>query len=349
MLKKLIPIFLCLTLALGVGCSKQPETLSVDKGDEPTASQPAEKEKEKVLNPLTGIKEEDLTAEKAGNRPVAIMVNNMNIAQPVQTGLTKADVIYETEVEGGITRLMAVYQDISSVEKIGAVRSCRYAYIDLALGHNAIYVHHGADPKFATPHLADTDHLNVGENNGAARISNGLAKEHTLYAYGDKVWETLITSNRTIKNKNNATWLNFASETSPVTLDNTATSVSVPFSNSYKTTFKYDEASGRYVRYFNGTERKDYVTNETITVKNVFVLTTTIGYYTNIDKHRNISLESGSGYYFVNGTYTPITWSKGAANNSFVFKTADGGELTVNPGNSWVCIADKNTSKPVIE
>lgn len=348
MFKKIIPVFLCLALALGVGCSKQPDSLSVDKGDEPVASQP-EVKVEKVLNPLTGIKEEDLTEEAAGNRPVAIMVNNMSTAQPVQTGLTEADIIYETEVEGGITRLMAVYQDISKVEKIGSVRSCRYAYIDLALGHNAIYVHHGADPKFATPHLADTDHLNIGENNGASRIANGLSKEHTLYAFGDKLWDNLTSSDRTIKNKNNATWLNFVSENNPVSLENTATSITVPFSTSYKTTFKYNESTGRYVRYFNGTERKDYVTNESITVKNVFVLTTTIGYYTNVDKHRNISLESGSGYYFVNGTYTSITWSKGSAKNSFVFKTADGAELNVNPGNSWVCIADKTTSQPVIQ
>lgn len=346
MLKKIFPLLLCICLALSTGCSKKEETLSVDKGSEPSSAPEVVVEDNKVVNPLTGLN--DITKEEAKNRPVAIMVNNIAVAQPVQTGLNAADVIYETEVEGGITRLMAVYQDIGNVEKIGSVRSSRYVYIDLAMGHNAIYVHHGVDQNYAKPHLSDTDPLALGTSNGGARISNGLALEHTLYAYGSKLWSNIESSNRTIENKNTAAWLNFADEKSPVTLSSSATSVTVPFSTSYKTTFKYNSATGRYSRYFNGTERKDYNTSETVTVKNVFVLNTDMSYYP-IQKYRKISLESGSGYYFVNGTYTPITWSKGASSNCFVFKNSDGTELTVNPGNSWVCIADKSTSKPIIE
>lgn len=346
MFKKIIPLFLCFCLALGVGCSKKEETLSVDSGSEPSSVVEEVVKEVKAVNPLTGLN--DVTNEAAANRPVAIMVNNISVAQPVQTGLNKADVIYETEVEGGITRLMAVYQDISKVEKIGTVRSSRYVYIDLAMGHNAIYVHHGVDENYAKPHLADTDPFSVDTNNGGARISNGLAREHTLYAYGSKVWDNIQSSNRTLINKNTAPWLTFADAEQPVALANTANSVSVQFSNSYRTTFKYDSATGRYIRYFNGTERKDYTTSESVTVKNVFVLNTDMSHYP-IAKYRKISLQSGSGYYFVNGTYTPITWSKGASSNCFVFKNEDGTELTVNPGNSWICIADKNNSKPVIE
>lgn len=346
MLKKLIPILLCLCLALSTGCSKKNETLSVDQGSEPSSVPEAVVEDIKALNPLTGLN--DVSEEDAKNRPVAIMVNNISVAQPVQTGLCKADVIYETEVEGGITRLMAVFQDIANVERIGTVRSARYVYIDLAMGHNAIYVHHGVEEGYAKPHLADADTLVLDTNNGGARISNGLSREHTLYAYGSKLWNTIKSSKFTIENKNTATWLNFADKDQPVTLSNTANSVSVPFSGSYKTTFKYDAATGRYVRYFNGTERKDYNTSETVTVKNVFVLTTNIGSYA-VEKLRKIDLQSGSGYYCVNGTYTPITWSKGASSNSFVFKNTDGSELTVNPGNSWVCIADKSKSQPIFE
>lgn len=346
--KKLIPLFLCILLALcGAGCKKNPATLSVDKGDEPVSSAPvAEPEKvETAVNPLTGL--DDISPLKAGDRPVAIMVNNISVAQPVQTGLNKADVIYETEVEGGITRLMAVFQDISKVEKIGTVRSARYVYIDLAMGHNAIYVHHGTDTNYAAPHLKDTDNFVLDSNNAGIRISNGLASEHTLYAYGDKVWKNLVDSDRTIKNKNTATWLNFADKESPVKFTDAAENVSVKFSGSYTTEFKYDSASERYTRYFKGVERKDYYTGDSVTVKNIFVLNTDMSHYP-IVKYRKIGLESGSGYYIVNGTCTKIQWSKGASSNSFVFKNTDGTELTVNPGNSWVCIVDKNNGQPVI-
>ena len=343
MFKKILIFALCLSTLLLSGCFEKTKELTIEGDD---TSSVAEPEPVKYINPLTGLAVEN--DESLENRPVAIMVNNISVAQTVQTGLYAADIVYETEVEGGITRLMAVYQNIKPVEKIGTVRSARYAYIDLALGHNAIYVHHGADERYAGKHLAETDHFVLDSNNGGARIKNGLATEHTLYAYGDKLWECLEKSNRTIKNDKTGTWQNFADEDSPVKLENTASAVSVPFSTSYKTTFKYDAASGKYVRYFNGTERKDYYTKSSLYFKNIFVLSTSITYYSD-NKHRNIALEGGDGYYFVNGTYTKIKWSKGADTNGIKFTDVNGKALTVNPGNSWVCIADSSRSQPIIE
>ncbi len=344
MLKKLISLSLCLLMILPfAGCDKKEESLSVDTNPETSSKAP---EPEYFINPLTGVK--NLDEEAALKRPVAIMVNNLATAQNVQTGLNKADVIYETEVEGGITRLIALYKDFENAGQIGTVRSARYVYIDLAAGHDAIYAYHGRDEVYAGPHMNAVDNVVLGTDNGGKRISNGLASEHTLYAFSDKFWENIEkTKIKTTLDKEASPWLNFSDEKTPVKLDYTATRVSIPFSTSYKTTFQYDEASGRYTRFFRDTERKDYVTGESITVKNVFVLNTTISYYSN-NKHRNIDLTSGDGYYFVNGTYTKIKWSKGSASNSFVFTNEDGTPLTVNAGNSWVCIADKNTSQPII-
>ena len=121
----------------------------------------------------------------------------------------------------------------------------------------------------------------------------------------------------------------------------------MPFSASYKTTMNYDAATGTYIRSFNGTVRKDYTSGNTENFKNVFVLLTTIRNYPD-GKHRQVFLTSGSGYYFVNGTYTQINWSKGNASDSIKFTNTDGTPLTVNAGNSWVCIADMNTSQPII-
>jgi len=346
MLKKLLLIIMCLCLALAVGCKKEPEVISVNS-EEDVSSEPEVivAEPEYAVNPLTGVK--DLALDKSGDRPVAITVNNISVAQPVQTGLNKADIIYETEVEGGITRLVAVYQDVSKVEKIGTVRSARYAFIDLAKGHNAIYVHHGQDSYHAGPHLNDVPRLVLSTKNAGVRISNGLASEHTLYAYGDKLWNAIKNQGITTTNSNPASWQTFADEATPVILPNAANSVSVSFSNAYKTTFNYDAATGKYVRFFNGTERKDYYTKDSLYFKNVFVLNTTIRSYPNCTDgkgHKEVMLSSGNGYYCVNGTYTPIQWSKGAAANKFTFTNADGSALTVNPGNSWVCIAGMSSS-----
>ena len=343
MSKKVLALLLCLSLFMLAACSKQTERLSVDEGEEPQSSV-----SEPVLhiNPLTGLS--DLADGKTDDRPVAIMINNITTAQPVQAGLNQADIIYETEVEGGITRLLAVYQDVSKAGTIGTIRSARYPYVDLAMGHNAIYLHHGQDNTYCAPHLKDTDDINISEGNYGFRIKNGLASEHTLYTDGSKLWDGLVKDKVKTERGTSAVWASFADEDTPIALENTASSVTVPFSASYKSVFKYDAATGAYTRYFKDTLRKDYKTGEATEVKNVFVLLTSISNYPD-GYHRKVNLESGDGYYCTGGTYTAIKWSKGAASNGFKFTKADGTELTVNAGSSWVCIADKNTSQPKFE
>lgn len=339
MYRKILTILLVMVMVVFVGCNKDGKT---ESDLNPTATNSVEKAPEPVyyINHLTG--EKNLSSEeKSQNRPVAIMINNASNAQRVQTGLTEADIVYETEVEGGITRLLAVYQDISSVEKIGTVRSARYAYIDLAMGHNAVYVHHGQDPNYAASHLKDTQTITVDTKVLGKRIKNGESTEHTLYAFGDKIWERVVEKGYNKKSANTADWQLFADAETKVTYENVANIVNVPFSSSYKSVFKYDTAKEKYVRYFKTTERKDYFTDESEYFKNIFVLITNISDYPD-GKHRKIDLTSGNGYYCVNGTYIPIKWSKGNSSSSFVFTNTDGTPLTVNQGNSYVCIMGKN-------
>ena len=339
MYRKILALAVVALMVCFAGCGKK-DTGSETSVDLPTQAEVKNEPKtEYYTNPLTGV--EELTKEKSQDRPVAIMVNNISVAQKVQTGLSKADIVYETEVEGGITRLLAVFQDISKVEKIGTVRSARYAYIDLAMGHNAIYIHHGQDPTYAAPHLKDTQTMALSESNAGYRAKNGLASEHTLYGYGNKIWDYLTKNKYNTKLTKATNWQNFADKDTQITYTNTANTVNVKFSNSYESVFKYDTEKGKYVRFFKTTERKDYFTNESEYFKNVFVLQTSITDYPD-GKHRKIDLTSGSGYYCVNGTYTPIKWSKGNSSSSFVFTNEDGSPLTVNQGNSWVCIMGKN-------
>lgn len=345
MFKKLFCGILAISLVFSfAGCKKNTDTLSVDRGEDIAISVP--EEPKYAVNNLTGL--EDLSPEKANRRPMAITINNISIAQPVQTGIGKADIVYETEVEGGITRLVAIFKDTTGIEKIGTIRSARYAFIDLAMGHDAIYVHHGQDSYHAGRHLKDVDRLVVSKNDGGARISNGLSSEHTLYGYGDGMWQSIVSKGFETTTEKNENWQNFVTET--VKFSNVANKVTVPFSASYKTEMNYDAASGKYIRYFNGTERRDYYTKENLAFKNVFVLNTTIRSYpgcTDGKGHKEVLLNSGDGYYIVNGTYTPIKWSKGNASNSFKFTNVDGTALEVAAGNSWVCIADMNRSKPI--
>lgn len=343
MFKKILAAGFAVLMIFAAGCNQN--VVYDDLSDYESEAPVAENTPDLNVNPLTGGAElEDST--KANQRPVAIMVNNVDVAQSRQTGLSDADIIYETEVEGGITRLMAVYQDISDLDKIGTVRSARYPYVDLALGHNAVYVHCGQDPTYCAPHLKDIDHLSIDTNSkGAKRISNGLKSEHTLYALAGDLWES-INEKFDTSVSSVAPWVNFTDEA--LTLDGgAATSVSVPFPAA-TTNFTYDATSGLYTRLSGGTVLSDYYTGETTQVKNVFILLTSISNYPD-GKHRKVALESGDGYYITNGTVQFIKWSKGNSTNGFKFTDTEGNEIKVSVGNSWVCIANKSTCNPKIQ
>lgn len=341
MTKRFFALLLSFVLLFMAGCNNS-DTNSGEGNDQVSSNIP-DPGPTYYVNPLTGVAD-IVDEEVTTRRPVAVMINNISVAQPVQTGLTKADIVYETEVEGGITRLMAVYQDITKVAKFGTVRSARYPYVDLAMGHQAIYVHHGQDNTYCAPHLKDIQAFTLSTNNAGERIKNGLATEHTLYGYGLKLWDWFKTNTKFDLDLDRVvTWQNFASEDESLTLDGVATNVSVPFSSSYKTVFKYDAEKQKYVRYFKETERLDYVTKENIYFKNVFVLITDITNYPD-GYHRKVALQSGEGWYCVNGSYMPIRWSKGNSSDSLKFTDESGKTLKVNQGNSWVCIAKKGTN-----
>lgn len=345
--KKILTAALCLSLFFVAGCNTEKDTSSIPNTSIPVSSDDVSSEEiiepEFAINPLTGT--EDLDPAFANKRPVAIMINNISVAQSVQCGLSNADIIYETEVEQGITRLMAVFQNVSAVNQIGTIRSARYAYIDLAMGHNAIYCHHGQDPAYAKPHLKHTTAFEIHENNAGKRLSNGKAKEHTLYTYGNKLWSVLSSSVK-VENKNSGTWQNFVSQEEVVNVaGGVANNVTIPFSRPQKTTFTYDVNTGKYLRYSNGVALADYSTGAKVNVKNIFVLLTSITNYSD-GYHRNVNLSSGKGYYVTNGAYTEINWSKGNASSPIKFTNLDGTPLEVNAGKSYVAFMNKNTGSP---
>ena len=342
MLKRWTALGLCLLLLLSAACTKKP------------TEQPKEEPKDEVqesvknptsLNPLTGLYEYDGILN---NRPVAVMINNDVRAQDAQAGLPQADVIYETEIEGGETRLMAVFQDAQKVENIGTIRSCRYAYIDLAMGHNAVYVSRGYDATYAGPHLSGVDYIDIHEGNYGYRLKNGLALEHTLYAKGEKLWSGVSAKFKTTLDDAKP-WQTFAKEGETVTLSGgKADKVTVAFSGNFKSIFIYDEQTGLYERNFKQKVPTEYFTKDSTKVKNVVVCLTKIANYP--DRiHRNIPLESGEGYYATNCTFQKIKWSKGESSASLKFTKEDGSELVMSPGNTWVCFASSNYSVPTFE
>ncbi len=341
MLRKILSFLLIFCFVFSLAACREPKPVDNSMVSNPSSSPEPEPENPYAKNSLTGVY--DLDKDKTNLRPVAVMIDNDSLAQRnSQFAVSNADIVYETEIEAGITRLMAVFSDLSKIGQIGDVRSARYCFVDLAMGHNAIYVHCGQDPTYCKPHLADLDDFNISYGYYGKRIHYGdvmswqelfTSGETLLKGFSDKKWKTT--------DENIKPWQNFAEEKETVTLTNTANKATIGFNNVYISYFDYDATTGLYTKTSKFTENKDQGNSKPYTFKNVFVLKTDMSMYPN-NYRRKIELEGGDGYYIVNGTYEEIKWKKGNDSDPIVFTKSDGSPLTVSAGNSWVCIVKKS-------
>lgn len=302
-----------------------------------------------AINPLTGLS--GLSKDAVANRPVAVMVNNLKAAWSVQTGLNKADIVYETYVEGGITRLLAVYKNPADAPDIGTVRSLRYSYVDLAMGHDAILVHAGMDPNYCTKYIQQVkpNNLDINSTYSSAgfRENNGKALEHTLYTSGSKLVKAFPGSLRTTLKQTSKTMFSFRSETTPETpAENACASITMPFSSDYTSAFKYDAQKHVYLKSQGGNPHKDLRTGTQLSFKNVFVLYAKVTMFDD-NYHVKTDLSSGTGVYVSEGGSQTVKWSKGSAADPLKVTMPDGTELKVNAGNSWICFVDINQKSAV--
>lgn len=326
----------------------QPDpTPDVVPTQEPEPEPEPEPEVEEFFNPLTGL---PLEEEFVNDRPIAVMLNNIKAALP-QQGVAQADIIYEVLAEGGITRMLGVYQSVEGVGKIGSVRSARTYYLELALGHDAVFLHAGGSPdaydKISAWNVTALDCVN-GPYEGSLfwRDSGRLAmmsREHTVVTSGEKIQELFPKySFRKEHNEGYKYDVLFAENGIPVN-GTDALKIIVPFSD-YKTgVFTYDQKLNKYrIEEFNS-PYVDGNTGEQVSVTNVFVLKTDCSVIPGDTAGRiSVDLSQGDGWYACGGKIVPIRWSKAGINDPLVYTTQDGQPLTLGAGTSYVNIIPLN-------
>lgn len=362
--KRLIAMLLVVCMALSLaGCGgktesetpEKPPVVEMPEAPLETPEPEPEPEPEPVVpagtNPLTGM---PMEPEYETNRPVAVMFNNLKAAQP-QLGVSQADIIYEVPAEGGITRMLGVFQSLDGVGNLGSIRSTRAYYLELALGHDALLVHAGGSPEAYKDISAWGVNNMDGVRGGASQETifwrdaerrKNAGYEHSMLTSGEKVQAYLDKGKYRTEHKDGYTYTQaFAEDGTPV--DGTAAQqVKVVFSN-YKTgTFSYDASTGLYMI---GQYGKDYIdgnSGEQVGVTNLLILETAISVIAG-DSAGRLSVKltgEGKGTYICGGKAVPITWSKADRNSQFVYRLQDGTPLTMGKGTSYVCIISPKSS-----
>lgn len=265
------------------------------------------------------------------------IIENSKDARP-QSGLNKADIIYETLAEGGIPRFIALFQKNNS-PKIGPIRSARPYFIDIAKDYNLPFAHCGGSEE-ALERIVSEKLLSINEiqNGSTFYRSTDRKMPHNLYTTSDSILQF-------IKNKgfNSRTNIGFSFndsyyENSALTPCNTASIKTGPY---YKTSYEYK--NGYYEKSMDGTLTTDKETGEVLKTKNIVIQITDIILQKD-NLHLTIRL-TGEGDAFVisGGKLIKGKWFKDPAKQGTSLKDLNGIDIPLSSGNTIWHIVDKNT------
>ncbi|MDF2961345.1 MAG: yerB [Paenibacillus sp.] len=318
-----------------------PVTAPVSPAPVPVVPAPAEAKEvsaAQYLAPFTGMP----AAEKNENRPFLVMVNNHPSARP-QSGLSYADVLYESLAEGEVTRIAALYQSATVDFAVGPVRSIRPYYIDLGKIYDAVLVHAGGSPDAYTQlEVQKLDHLDEITNAGRFFWREKFRKApHNLYTGLSKV--RLGTENLGLRGEYTA------DQAMPAFLPGDTDKPGEPSSGvlvtfllkSYAVSYTYDAELKQYKRFVNDAPHLDLSNNEQLMASNVVVLGAGHIILDNEGRRDIKMVGSGKGYLFQRNKAQAVEWKRNAVNDRFRLYQ-NGQELGLYPGKThYLIVPDK--------
>jgi len=315
--------------------------------------------------PLTGEKftviEREIWEKR---RPLTVMIENHQDSRP-QSGLSKADVVYEAVAEGGITRLLAVFYCRAAFGEIqiGPVRSARTYFMDFASEYSdfPLYAHVGGantpGPANALGQIADYGWVAKGNDfnqfsigfpvfwRDYERLDHPVATEHTMYSTTEKLWGvaiqrrlTNVDSEGTKWNKNFVAWQFKEDEPSGQEV-----SPALSFWSGYKdydVLWQYEKGSNSYKRINGGETHQDLNNNEQLVAKTVILAfmresRANDGYINNL--HLLYKTKgSGLALVFQDGEVIEGTWTKEDRQARMTFEDKGGKVIKLNSGPIWV-------------
>ncbi|MDD5342641.1 MAG: DUF3048 domain-containing protein [Patescibacteria group bacterium] len=281
--------------------------------------------------------------EHANPYPVAIMIDNIPPAWP-QSGLEAASIFYETLVEGGATRIMAVFTGGTS-EKIGPVRSARPYYIEWVSEYDAFYGHVGGSPDA----LAAISGLGIKD---FSQFSNGQYfwrdqeryAPHNVYTSTELINRALRDKQIDVKTPDYRSW-KFKDEASLSNRPSKNETITVKFSSgqTWTSTYEYDLETNSYLKSQANNPHLDAETGNQLKLKNVIVII--VPKISDYGEKGRITLNitgEGKAYIFRDGLKIEGTWKKPDRLSRTIFYDETGQEISLNRGTSWVSIVPED-------
>lgn len=303
-----------------------------DPEPEPTPDPEPEPEPEPppIVYPLTGVPVDEVPQVPT----VAVKIENTAASRP-QIGLEFADLVWETVVEGGVTRFIAFYHS-QFPEQVGPVRSVRPQDGAIVAPFNGVFAYSGGQPAF----LAIIDELGVQSvtqdrgSPGFHRLAGRRAPHNLMLNLESALNQANDT--RTVPPPNAFDFAREVGGGTAVTDGRSVEQVAINLSRGQRTVWDWDAESGTFLRS-DGTRPSVSDTGARHAARNVVIVESETR--TSLaDRNVPETFLPGTGRAVVatGGRVVEGTWTQLAHHDVLVLTTPAGERLLLDPGQTWV-------------
>ena len=307
-----------------------------------------------VTAPLTGAQylEGSPEALALATPSVACKIDNSFAARP-QQNLNRTDVVFDEMVEGGLTRLVAIWHSqlaatagsTMATNGVGPVRSIRPMDPDIISPFGGIVCYSGGQQIFVNL-MRKTNVFNASETteqgNGTFKRSKDRIAPHNVI-----VDVKLLSANHADpagKDYRPAPqqMFDFAKDlatSTAATAGNAVARIKVAFPSALAEWVPSADGT-HWLRIQDGAKHLDSVTKEQIRATNIIVMDVKEDRSYGDRKYGNIPkavmIGKGRAWIFTAGKYVDAFWSKADQNAKIIFTDAAGAAINLAPGNTWI-------------
>jgi len=284
--------------------------------------------------PLTGVAAPDVVVRPA----LAVKIENPPEVRP-QTGLDQADMIWEEVVEGGITRFVVVFHSQVPAE-VGPIRSVRPMDPAIISPLHGLIAFSGGQPKFVDA-LKAAAVQTLSQDAGASGFarSNVRAAPHNVFGTPTTFWNQADDGHKASPPEQ-FHFARTADQATAVVSGTPATTVTLQLSGMSHPGWSWNAADSTWLRSESGAPATA-ASGAQLAVANVIALSVTLVDSGTVDPAGNPVPEtklvgSGAALVATGGKSIAATWTKTATDAPLTLATADGTDIKLAAGKTWV-------------
>ena len=288
-------------------------------------------------NPYTGIGPVPTTPT------IAVKIDDTAPGRP-QLGIDLADVVYIEAVEGGLTRLAAIF-GTNKPNAVGYVRSTRPSDPDLLLQYGKITEAYSGGAHDSLPRVYASGIISWSNDAGAAFYSRVNRSQSSYINLALNLARVAATTKSALPKS--IGWTFNPSLTglpaTPGTDPRTRVTGSYSFTSGTPVEFRYMASIGKYVRYIDGVAQRA-ADGRLITATNVIIQDCTVlAHPADTDINGNpaqftYTVGKGAVSVFRQGMRINGTWSRANTAAGTTLTASNGQPLSLDPGNTWVVL-----------